>query len=175
MRNSLITIFLTYVGSFAMNRGTGPPNKHFNYQVDPSRDLELITSSEASCISKSWIMENQEPLSEESPVFEDINRFEKYVQDHRDFKDMYFLWKPTTIAGSSVPLFIVCCDTNSLTNSLNVNCLIQNPRWTPERISSKHLKNALDYKGVSSYSNTFYGELKEQQPRHYMSWFFTCL
>jgi len=170
-------MFLSHVGSFAMNRGAGPPHKHFNYQVDPSRDLELITSSEASCISKGWmnnLMENQEPFLED-PVINDINRFEKYVQDHRDFKDMYFLWKPTTITGRSIPLFIVCCDTNSLTNSLNVHCLIQSPWWTPERISSKHLKNALDYKGVSSYKNTFYGELKEQQPRHYMSWFFSCL
>jgi len=178
MKSSLITIFLSYITSFAMKRGWGSPGEHFKYRVDPSRDLELITSSEASCISKGWInniLENQEPLSDDDPVMNDINRFEQYVQDHRDYKDMYFIWKPMTFSGRSATLFIVCCDTNSLTNCLNVQYLIQSPWWTPERISSKHLKNALDYKGVSSYKNTFYGELKEHQPRHYMSWFFSCL
>jgi len=165
-----ISLFSSYVMSFTLNRG-----KQCHYKIDPSRDLELVTSSEASCISKGWvdnIMENQEPFD---LVMNDINRFEHYVQDHRDYKDMYFIWQPKTITGNSTPLFIVCCDTDSITNSLNVKCLIQSPWWTPERISSKHLKNALDYKGVSSYKNTFYGELKEHQPRYYMSWFFSCL
>lgn len=162
--------------------GFGAPRLRYCYKVDPFNDLSPITSSQASVLSKMWMRQllhklpngpDEKDTKGTNYIFSDINALEQYISINRDNNHTYFAWHPKPKKGHPEPLFIACCKNENLI--IHVDYIIQNPRWSPDKVSSKELKRSLSYipknLKVQDIDTVSFERLKETQPRYYMSWF----
>ena len=159
--------------------------------TNPEKDLERITHSQASFISKKWLegmiieIKNQEKNDNklerlprklvdlgEAHVVTSINQLENYISDHRDINDIYLSWMPRSIKNQKTPLFLIVGELDTKKKIFTVKQLVQSPKWDPEQIPSCKLKDALiEYIDKFFQSSTIdLNYLYEHDLRYKLSW-----
>ena len=117
------------------------PNKN-----NPSSDLKVISLSEASIISKHWLINiNEGKLKNCDHIIDKINKSEEFFQkqysEESKFNDLYLAWAPKgEIAQVS---YIVISTVDHEDKKLIVNILIPSPNWNTNQISNLELKKSL--------------------------------
>tara|TARA_A100001011_G_scaffold400547_1_gene516114 strand:+ start:858 stop:1427 length:570 start_codon:yes stop_codon:yes gene_type:complete len=119
---------------------------------NPELDLEKITASAASFISRHWlnnIIQPKQICQEDALIIEKINKLEQFMQDqftrHREMDIEYLAWMPKGI--SSEILFLIVIEAKEEKHILRM--LINSPFWESKQISTDCLLNSLNSFSVS--------------------------
>ena len=197
MKRILTALALLYVKAFSkINLGprytTRLYNREFHnkkyYKLEPEKDLIIITSSEASTLSKEWLkdLKLQHPyghriskdgkqilkLNTPDYLFDSINKIEGYINTYRSENDIYMIWAPEPKKGEAKPLFIIATQIEPKDGLFKINLIVQSPIWDPNYINTIELKNALECVNLNTNCTTIdYSGLKKNDPRYYYSWF----
>ena len=166
-------------------------NRVYFTNKNPEKDLERITHSQASFISKKWLegmiieVKNKEKHDNklerlpsklvelsEAHVVTSINQLENYISDHRDINDIYLSWLPRSNKNQKTPLFLIVGKLDTEKKIFTVKQLVQSPKWDPEQIPSCKLKDALiEYIDKTFQSSTIdLNYLYEHDLRYKLSW-----
>lgn len=196
---SLIQCFLyiTCVQSFSsvksLRNGGGNNNRIIKqtFYENPSNDLQILTVGEASYITKSWVdtLLNTTPntfgfgdyanyakyrMDSYSHLFNDINKFEGYLQYHRNENDIYLAWRPVLKNEwtKTETLCVVAVNIDLETRKFNVNSIIESPLWKSSfEVDSARLKRGLEYINEKvKYTEINYEPLLKSSVRYYLSW-----
>lgn len=134
----------------------------------PSRDLEIVTASEASFINRQWlcdILEGGIP-PEDVHVVEAINRFEQYLQDHSS--DVHMVWTPSGCAKDVLSL--TSLSFNDARDQISVRHIVQSPYWDPSQIDSMYLKAALTDLACQCAATVDFDPLYRSNDRYRLAW-----
>tara|TARA_Y100000389_G_scaffold205142_1_gene264019 strand:+ start:11136 stop:11669 length:534 start_codon:yes stop_codon:yes gene_type:complete len=140
----IIIIFFIRVHGLPPNKNGLGMHKKYTSNTQKYLDLKQITTTQASTISKSWLINimsfgNIHP--EDEHVICKINELESYIQEHRTLDYRYCAWMPRCNFKTKEVIFIVILyDAN---NILHVKLLLQNPYWDSIQIDSLELKKTL--------------------------------
>lgn len=137
----------------------------------PGDHLKCVSMSTALITSRSWyaavLGPNQRVAIEDEHLVEQVNRLETFVQANvqTDVPDeaerYYYLWMPPEARDQpraeqeqdgyvhSEPLFIAATTLDRHRNCMMLNLLVQSPFWSPEQVSSTHLRSSLQAKAAS--------------------------
>lgn len=169
---SLFFILVSFPFIYTLNPKklpNGKPLKYVANKQSPSSDLELISPTQASLITKNW-MENivvsvfneenkklQEKTFSSKNIFDyddlhivtNINQLEQYIQDsytqsYTDKKTLFLAWSPKEIHGQNNILFIIVAYILIQEREFVIRHLVQSPFWDPSQIDSNELKLALE-------------------------------
>ena len=188
---SLLGILLPIVNSYTSMSGGGNFVKS-RYISDPENDLYKITPSQASTISKSWvdILSSSIPpisligndnldyrkyrIDSYAHLYDGINDFERYLNNHRSENDLYLSWQPRKSKQKTPEtLFIVAAEIEPVSRNFKINQILQSPGWLGSRdIPSLELKKALEYVNEKANCTKIdYTPMRETSLRFYWSWF----
>ncbi len=174
----------------------GKPLKYISNKESPSSDLELISPTQASLITKNW-MENivvsvfneenkklQEKTFSSKNIFDyddlhivtNINQLEQYIQDsytqsYTDKKTLFLAWSPKEIHGQNNILFIIVAYILIQEREFVIRHLVQSPFWDPSQIDSNELKLALeDQNSKNNCTSINLDYLYENDLRYKLAW-----
>ena len=171
--------------------GNNRENSIQTFYDNPSSDLQLLTHSEASTLTKKWVdaLLNSTPNSfgfgtfanyakyrvdSYNHLFNDINSFERYLQYHRQMNDIYLAWRPTLKKqwNAKETLCVVATNIDLDKKLFNVNKIIESPTWkSTYDIDSTSLKRSLEViNDRAQYTTINFDPLKENSIRYYWSW-----
>ena len=188
---SLLGILLPIVNSYTSMSGGGNFAKS-RYVADPKNDLYKITHSQASTISKSWVdvLTSSIPatsligndnldyrkyrIDSYAHLYDGINDFERYLNNHRSENDLYLSWQPKKNKQKTPEtLFIVAAEIEPVSRNFKINQILQSPGWLGSRdIPSLELKKALEYVNEKANCTKIdYTPMRQTSLRFYWSWF----
>ena len=114
---------------------------------NPELDIEKITSSAASFVSRHWLNNIVQPkriCQEDKIIIEKINKLEQFMQDqfthHREVDIEYLAWMPQGM--SSDILFLIVIEAKEDKHILRM--LINSPFWESTQISTDCLLESLN-------------------------------
>lgn len=169
---SLLSILVSFPFIYPLNPKklpNGKPLKYVPNKHSPASDLKVITSRQASLITKNW-MENivvgifndehkklQEKTFSSNSIFDyddlhivtNINQLEQYIQDSyvkskEEKKTLFLAWSPKEIHGQNNVIFIIVAYILVQKQEFVIRHLVQSPFWDPTQIDSNQLKIALE-------------------------------
>ena len=175
-------------GGSGNNRGNSIKTLYDN----PNSDLQLLTHSEASTLTKKCVdtLLKSTPNSfgfdtfsnyakyrvdSYSHLFNDINSFERYLQYHRQMNDIYLGWRPIVKKEQNVKetLCVVATNIDLDKKIFNINKIIESPIKNRYDIDSTTLKRSLEIINErTQYTKINFEPLKENSIRYYWSWTF---
>ncbi len=154
------------------NMPSGKGRKYMPSVNNPEEDLNFITGSEASFISKHWlnnILQHKNVCEEDKIIVENINKLESYIQnsfsEHKT-NDKYIAWTPPGYTKDI--LFIVVVET--MYNKNIIKLMIHSPFWEPAQIESHFLLNSLKTYSKNSNKTLDVDAFLDENIRYKLEW-----
>lgn len=199
MKLGALVSILYFIPSICLNPKRLPNGKMYKYipnKHSPSNDLRIITSGQASLITKNWLenivvdvfnRENknlQENKFSKTSIFDyddlhivtNINQLEKYIQEsyqksNNNKKTLFLSWMPKEEHGRNDVLFIIVAYILVDKQEFVIRHLVQSPFWDPAQIDSNELKLALEDQNCKNNCTTINLEyLYENDLRYKLAW-----
>lgn len=170
----LIIFFLINSGAAIKPNGNnyGKKKKFYPDKIHPANDLKVISISEASIITKHWLINIMDIQTSDDHIVDKINKAEEFFQkqysEQSEFNDLYLAWAPQ--GKYSQISYIVLSTVDHFNRRLFVNMLIPSPVWDSSQISNLELKKALEDLALKSDADLDLGYLYDNDIRIKMDW-----
>ena len=193
-------LFLLLLSSYALNPKRLPNGQLIKFipnKSSPSSDLKVISSGQASIITRNWLenivvdvfnRENNNLQNNNVPkqsLFEyddlhivtNINKLENYIQESyqeqkvNKKKTLFLAWMPRGMHGRTEVLFIIVAFILVEKQEFVIKQLIQSPFWDPAQIDSNLLKLALEDQNQKNNCTTInLDDLYNNDLRYKLAW-----
>lgn len=146
--------------------------KFYPDKINPANDLKVISISEASIITKHWLINIMDTQTSDDHIVDKINKAEEFFQkqysEQSEFNDLYLAWAPQ--GKYSQISYIVLSTVDHFNRRLFVNMLIPSPVWDSSQISNLELKKALEDLAFKSDADLDLGYVYDNDVRIKMDW-----
>ena len=178
MRFSIITLLIGVTTNcvFSLQPSKLPSGKPRKYRATKSKltnDLNVLTATEASFISKHWlnnILQAPQICHEDIHIVENINKLEEHIQDsfsdNSEQYDTYIAWVPPGYTRDVLFLIVL----REYKNKNILKLLIHSPFWESAQIESQYLYDALNYYSIVNHKTLDTDEFFDENIRYKFEW-----